>query len=175
MMSSADSSDETNVHPPYVAVCGGGVYDEDAARLARDIGSILASEGAVVVCGGGGGVMEAVCEGVRSEGGLSVGFLPGETRAGANPFVDVALPTGIGEMRNMLLVRASDVVIAISGEFGTLSEIGFALRLGIPVVGLDTWELQKKGEVSDAIVIASSAREAAETALALARRPSSNT
>lgn len=119
--------------------------------------------------------MEAVCEGARSEGGLSVGFLPGETREDANPYVDVALPTGVGEMRNMLLVRASDVVIAISGEFGTLSEIAFALRLGIPVVGVDTWELQKKGRVSDAIVGASSAEEAVDRALALARSSSTAT
>lgn len=123
-----------------------------------------------MLCGGGTGVMEAVCEGVRSEGGLSVGFLPGEDRATANPYVDIALPTGLGEMRNMLLVRASDVVIAVSGEFGTLSEIAFALRLGIPVVGLDTWELRKKGQPSDAIVAASSPAEAVRVALDLAAR-----
>lgn len=175
-MSSVDSSDENVVmHPPYVAVCGGSAFDEAAARVAREVGARLAREGAVVLCGGGGGVMEAVCEGARSEGGLSVGFLPGETRDDANPYVDVALPTGVGEMRNMLLVRASDVVIAISGEFGTLSEIAFALRLDIPVVGVDTWELQKKGRVSDAIVTASSAEEAVDRALVLARAPSTAT
>lgn len=157
------------MHPPYVAVCGGSAYEENAAGLARDVGVALAREGAIVLCGGGGGVMEAVCEGVRSEGGLAIGFLPGDRRDAANAFVDVALPTGFGEMRNMLLVRASDVVIAIEGEFGTLSEIGFALRLGIPVVGLDTWELRKSGRASDAIVTASSAQQAVDTALDLAR------
>lgn len=156
-------------HPPYVAVCGGSAFDEEAARVARAVGSGLAREGAIVVCGGGSGVMEAVCEGARAEGGLSVGFLPGDDRSEANPFVDVALPSGIGEMRNMLLVRASDVVIAISGEFGTLSEVAYALRLGIPVVGLDTWELRKRGEVSRAITTADSPEEAVRVALRLAR------
>lgn len=112
--------------------------------------------------------MEAVCEGVRAEGGLSIGILPGDDRDSANPFVDIALPTGMGEMRNMLLVRASDVVIAISGEFGTLSEIAFALRVGVPVVGLDTWQLHKRGVASDAIVETSSPEEAVRVALELA-------
>lgn len=164
MTSSAGSSS----HPPYVAVCGGSVFDDDSAAVARAVGAALAREGATVVCGGGGGVMEAVCEGVRSEGGLSIGILPGEDRDAANPYVDIALPTGMGEMRNMLLVRASDVVIAISGEFGTLSEIGYALRVGIPVVGLDTWQLHKHGAASDAIVEAGSAEEAVQIALRLA-------
>ena len=164
MTSSAGSSN----HPPYVAVCGGGVFDEDSAAAARAVGAALAREGATVLCGGGGGVMEAVCEGVRAEGGLSIGILPGDDRDSANPYVDIALPTGMGEMRNMLLVRASDVVIAISGEFGTLSEIGFALRVGIPVVGLDTWQLHKRGVASDAIVETSSPEEAVRVALELA-------
>lgn len=170
MTSSAGSSnDSTPMHPPYVAVCGGSSSDEEAERAARAVGAGLARNGAIVLCGGGSGVMAAVCEGARSEGGMSVGFLPGDDRAAANPWVDVALPTGMGEMRNMLLVRASDVVIALSGEFGTLSEIAFALRLGIPVVGLDTWELSKKGEPSDAIRAVSSPEEMVRAALDLAR------
>ncbi len=112
--------------------------------------------------------MEAVCEGARSEGGMTIGFLPGNHRSDANEFVDIALPTGMGEMRNMLLVRASDVVIAISGEFGTLSEVAYALRLGIPVVGLDTWELRKRGETSEAITNVTTPEEAVSTALKLA-------
>ena len=122
------------------------------------------------MCGGGGGVMEAVCRGARSEGGMTVGFLPGDHRSESNDFVDVALPTGMGEMRNMLLVRASDVVIAIAGEFGTLSEVAFALRLGIPVVGLDTWELSRKGQPDNSIVRATDPMDAAERALQLASR-----
>jgi uncharacterized protein (TIGR00725 family) len=154
--------------PPYVAVCGGSVFEEEAAQLAREVGAALAREGAIVMCGGGGGVMEAVCEGARSEAGMTIGFLPGDKRDEANGFVDIAIPTGLGEMRNMLLVRASDVVIAISGEFGTLSEVAYALRLGIPVVGLNTWELRKNGERSTAIINATSAGEAVNAALGLA-------
>lgn len=153
-------------HPPYVAVCGGGAFDEGAAAIAHEVGAGLARGGAVVVCGGLGGVMEAACRGARSEGGLSVAFLPGTDRAEANPYVDVVLPTGIGEMRNMLIVRAADVVIAIAGEFGTLSEVAFALRVGTPVVGLDTWELQRKGERDTSIVRASDAADAVEKAFA---------
>lgn len=153
-------------HPPYVAVCGGGAFEEAAAAAAESVGTELARRGAIVLCGGLGGVMEAVCRGVRAEGGLSVGFLPEAERAAANAFVDVALPTGLGEMRNMLLVRASDVVIAISGEFGTLSEVAFALRLGIPVIGLDTWELVNKGRPNDVIIRAQNAPDAVEKAFA---------
>ena len=99
---------------------------------------------------------------------MTVGFLPGELRSEANEYVDVALPTGMGEMRNMLLVRASDAVIAIAGEFGTLSEVAFALRLGIPVVGLDTWELVRKGHPDTSIVRATDPADAVERALRLA-------
>jgi uncharacterized protein (TIGR00725 family) len=166
MTHSADSS--SRPRPPYVAVCGGSAFEQEASDHAREVGAALAREGAIVMCGGGGGVMEGVCEGARSEGGMTIGFLPGDDRGHANEFVDIALPTGLGEMRNMLLVRASDVVIAISGEFGTLSEVAYALRLGIPVVGLNTWELHKAGKVSDAIVNVDSPEEAVRTALKLA-------
>lgn len=134
------------------------------------MGAELARRGAIVVCGGGGGVMEAVCRGARSEAGMTVGLLPGTDRAEANAYVDVALPTGIGEMRNMLLVRASDAVIAIAGEFGTLSELAFALRIGTPVVGLDTWELAKKGVADESIVRAADPADAVDKALELAAR-----
>lgn len=153
--------------PPYVAVCGGGAFDTRAAAVAEAVGAELARRGAVVVCGGLGGVMEAACRGARSEGGLSVAFLPGTDRGEANDYVDVVLPTGIGEMRNMLIVRAADVVIAIAGEFGTLSEVAFALRVGTPVVGLDTWELQRRGERDTSIVRAGDAADAVEKAFAL--------
>jgi uncharacterized protein (TIGR00725 family) len=95
----------------------------------------------VLVCGGLGGVMEAACRGAKGSGGLTVGILPGADRAAANPFVDVAIPTGLGEARNALVVRAADAVIAIGGGYGTLSEIALALRAGKPVVGLGTWEI----------------------------------
>lgn len=97
-----------------------------------------------------------------------MGILPGNDRRAANEYVDVALPTGIGEARNTLIARSADVVIAVAGEFGTLSEIGFALKIGTPVVGLGTWELHKGGEPVDAIAVASSPAEAVNLALRLA-------
>jgi uncharacterized protein (TIGR00725 family) len=85
--------------------------------------------------------MEAACRGAKSAGGTTIGILPGSRRADANRWVDVAIPTGLGEVRNALVVRTADAVIAISGEFGTLSEIALALKIGTPVVGLSTWDL----------------------------------
>jgi uncharacterized protein (TIGR00725 family) len=139
---------------------------EDAAAVGRELGE----RGAVVVCGGLGGVMEAACRGAKAAGAATVGILPGLDRRDANPFVDVALPTGLGEARNALVARSADAVIAVGGEFGTLSEIALALKGGTPVVGLGTWELAKGGEPVDAIARAESPREAAERALELAER-----
>ncbi|MEA2420374.1 MAG: hypothetical protein QOE60_2580 [Thermoleophilaceae bacterium] len=102
----------------------------------------MAERGAVVVCGGLGGVMEAACRGARAAGGTTVGILPGLDRTAANPFVDVALPTGLGEARNALVVRAADAVIAVGGGYGTLSEIALALKAGKPVIGIDTWDIE---------------------------------
>ena len=110
--------------------------------------------------------MEAACRGARSQGGLTIGILPGEDRDEANAYVDVAIPTGMGEMRNALIVRAADAVIAVSGEFGTLSEIALALKLGKRVIGLSTWELSRAGKISDAILRADAAAEAVRLALA---------
>src|SRR5437764_8716798 len=113
----------------YVAVVGSGTCSAQEAAAAEQIGSLLARAGAVLVCGGLSGVMEAACRGARREGGLTVGILPGTDRAAANPYVLVAVATGLGELRNGVIVRACDAVIAVGGEFGTLSEIGFALKL----------------------------------------------
>jgi uncharacterized protein (TIGR00725 family) len=155
--------------PIYVAVVGAGEADEELERLAEEVGRGLAENGALVVCGGLGGVMEAACRGAKSAGGTTVGILPGTDRSGCNAYLDVALPTGMGETRNALIVRAADVVVAVGGEYGTLSEIAFALKLGTPVVGVGTWELVKKGRTIEAFARAASAGEAVETALALAR------
>ena len=130
--------------PPYIAVCGAGIASGEVERLAEETGRLLAEAGAVVVCGGLGGVMEAACRGAKSAGGTTVGILPGPRRADANQWVDIAIPTGMGEMRNALIVRAADAVIAIAGEFGTLSEIALALKIGTPVVGLSTWDLGRR-------------------------------
>ena len=112
--------------------------------------------------------MEAACRGARSAGGTTVGILPGYERSEANAWVDVAIPTGLGEARNALVVRAADVLIAIRGEYGTLSEIALALKTGKPVVGLETWELSRRGEAATDIVRAASPADAVERALALA-------
>lgn len=143
----------------------GEVFD-----TAEELGRLLAEAGAVVVCGGLGGVMEAVCRGARSAGGLTLGILPGGDRREANPYVEVAVPTGLGEARNALVVRSADVVVAVAGGYGTLSEIAFALRDGTPVVGVGTWELARGGEPDSGIVRVGDAAEAARTALELARK-----
>ncbi|MBV9411814.1 MAG: TIGR00725 family protein [Acidimicrobiia bacterium] len=154
---------------PYVAVVGGGEAAPDALQAAEEVGRHLARRGAVVVCGGLGGVMEAACRGAKAEGGTTVGILPTDDRRQANKYVDVAVATGMGEARNTLVVRAVDVVIAIDGEFGTLSEIALALRTGVPVVGINTWELSIGGqEVADAILRVHDPVAAVEAALALA-------
>jgi uncharacterized protein (TIGR00725 family) len=122
------------------------------------------------VCGGLGGVMEAACRGARSGGGLTLGLLPGGDREEANGWVLVPVPTGLGEARNALVVQAADALVAVGGGWGTLSEIALALKLGRPVVGLDTWEPRRGGEVVAGVVAAAAPEEAVATALALAHR-----
>jgi uncharacterized protein (TIGR00725 family) len=153
----------------YVAVCGGDPADAPALAQAEEVGRLLARAGAVLVCGGLGGVMEAACRGAHAEGGTTVGLLPGTTRAAANPHVSIAVPTGMGEMRNALVVRSADSLIALDGEFGTLSEIAFALKTGVPVVGMGTWELAMGGQPVKAFVSAASPADAVTEALRLAR------
>jgi uncharacterized protein (TIGR00725 family) len=123
----------------------------------------------VLVCGGLGGVMEAACRGAKDAGATTLGILPGLSRDEANAWVDVAVPTGMGEARNALVVRAADAIVAVGGEFGTLSEIALALKAGKSVVGLQSWELAKGGRAVAAIETAESARDAVERALAGAR------
>jgi uncharacterized protein (TIGR00725 family) len=157
--------------PVYVAVIGPGQAGAEELGAAEAVGRELARRGAVLVCGGLGGAMEAACRGASEEGGTTVGILPGPERRGANPYLSVSVPTGMGELRNGLVVRAGDAVIAVAGEFGTLSEIGFALKLGRPVVGLRTWELARAGSpVTDAIVVAGDPADAVERALDLVAR-----
>jgi uncharacterized protein (TIGR00725 family) len=136
--------------PPQVAVVGAGTPNEATDEIAEEVGRRLAEAGAIVMCGGHGGVMEAACRGAKAAGGTTVGILPGPDRSGANEFVDVAVATGLGEARNAVLVRAAEAVIAIGGEYGTLSEIGFALKIGRPVIGVRTWDIHGVVNVSDA-------------------------
>jgi uncharacterized protein (TIGR00725 family) len=110
--------------------------------MAETVGRLVAQRGAALVCGGLGGVMEAACRGARAEGGATIGILPGLDRSAANPYVKVAIATGLGEARNALVVRAADCLIAVGGAYGTLSEIALALKAGKRVVGLNTWEIE---------------------------------
>lgn len=151
--------------PRYVAVVGSGAAPPEDCQIAEEIGRGLAERGAVVVCGGLGGVMEAACRGAKAGDGTTVGILPGYDREAANRYVDVALATGLGEARNALIVRAADVVIAVGGSWGTLSEIALALRGGKRVVGLGTWEMSRKGEAIDGVLPAMSPEEAVGLAL----------
>jgi uncharacterized protein (TIGR00725 family) len=125
----------------YIAVVGAGEADDAQAWLAEEVGAALATAGAVVVTGGLGGVMEAACRGAKSRRGRTLALLPGDDRSAANGWVDLAVPTGMGEMRNALVVRSSDGVIAVGGGYGTLSEIALALKAGKPVVGLSTFDI----------------------------------
>ena len=126
---------------PYVAVVGPGEASPQELQAAEEVGAGLADAGAVVVTGGLGGVMEAACRGARSRRGHTVGILPGDDREAANGWVEIALATGMGELRNGLVVRASDALVAIGGGHGTLSEVALALKLGRPVIGIGTWEV----------------------------------
>jgi uncharacterized protein (TIGR00725 family) len=127
---------------PYVAVVGPGDASGGELEAAEAVGGGLARAGATVVCGGLGGVMAAVCRGAASAGGLTVAILPGSDRSAANEWARVAIPTGLGEMRNALVVRCADAVIAVGGAYGTLSEIALALKTGVPVVGIGTWSIE---------------------------------
>jgi uncharacterized protein (TIGR00725 family) len=152
-----------------IAVVGGGEAVASHIAAAEVVGTTLASAGAVVVCGGLGGVMAAACRGAKSAGGLTLGILPGTDRAAANPWVDVIIPTGMGEARNLLVVRSAAVVIAVGGEYGTLSEIALALRARIPVIGVRTWSLSRAdGDVDTGIVPIDDPSEAATVAMHLA-------
>ena len=128
----------------WIAVVGPGAGATAEERFAaEEAGAAVAAAGAVLVCGGLGGVMEAACRGARSRRGLAVGILPGLDREAANGWVSVAIPTRLGEARNALVVRAADALVAVGGEYGTLSEIALGLKAGKPVVGIGTWDLSR--------------------------------
>ncbi len=127
---------------PLVAVIGGRRVEKTLLREAEAVGRLLAQKGAVLICGGLGGVMEAASRGAKSAGGLTVGILPQEHRKAVNEFIDVPIATGLGIARNVIIARAADAVIAVGGEYGTLSEIAFALQMEKPVVGIKTWDIK---------------------------------
>jgi uncharacterized protein (TIGR00725 family) len=153
----------------YVGVAGASQPEASLLGQAEILGRRLAENGAVVVCGGGSGVMTAVCRGARTVGGTTIGLLTGLDRAEGNPHLTVSLPTGLGQGRNLLLVRASDALVAVGGGFGTLSEVALALRTGVPVVGLATWSLTLAGHPVDAFPVAEDAEAAAHLVLEAAR------
>jgi hypothetical protein len=152
-----------NGRAPYIAVIGPGEASDAELEIAESVGRGLAERGAIVVCGGLGGVMAAACRGATSARGLTVGILPGTDRGAANQWVSVAIPTGMGELRNGLVVRAADALVAVGGSYGTLSEVALALKVGVPVVGLGSWPI-------DGIQIVGSAPEAVGRALEIRAR-----
>jgi len=153
-----------------IAVIGNSSSSPEEVKLAETVGELLAQRGATVICGGLGGVMEAVCRGAKSKGGLTVGILPGQDSSTANPWVDIPVVTGIGEARNVAVVKSAQAVIAIGGSYGTLSEIAYALKSNIPVIGLNTWSLSQNGREDDSIIRVQSAAEAVDKAISLAKR-----
>ena len=156
-----------------VAVIGGGEDPpQEALGVAEEVGRELARRGAVVVCGGLKGVMEAVCRGAKAEGGVTIGILPGNDPADANPWVDYPIVTGMRYARNVIVVKSGSAVIAVDGNYGTLSEIAHALSHGIPVVGLNTWSLIQDGQTDEGIIPASTPIEAVEIALEATQRQS---
>ena len=154
-----------------ISIVGEAGATPEIAALAEEVGAELGRRGITLVCGGGRGVMEAVCRGAKSEGGTTVGILPSSDPAAANRWVDISIPTGLGQARNVIIARSGSAVIAIGGRYGTLTEIGHALKAGIPVVGLRTWTLSKAGEVDPSIIVADDARDAVDKAVMAAGRP----
>jgi hypothetical protein len=149
----------------FIGVIGGSEVNPQTAAIAEEVGREIARKGAVLVCGGMGGVMEAACKGASSEGGLTIGILPGDSRDTANPYVKIPIVTGIGYARNVAVVKTSQAVIAIDGSYGTLTEIGYALQSGISVIGLGTWELSIDGKAENKIIIAKSPKDAVNKAM----------
>ena len=149
----------------FIAVIGGSECSPQEAELAEKVGCELARQGAVLVCGGLGGIMAAACKGASSEGGVTIGILPGGNRQAANPYVQIPIVTNLGEARNVVLVKSAEAVIAIGGGYGTLSEIGHALRNGLPVVGLNTWSLSRNDQSDNSIILAQDPAEAVKKAI----------
>jgi uncharacterized protein (TIGR00725 family) len=123
-----------------ISVIGAGTCSDEISSLAEEVGRSVANMGAVLVTGGLGGVMEAASKGAKEAGGIVIGILPGFSKHDANPYVTIPITTGLSHARNVIIARTADAVIAVSGEYGTLSEIAIALKLGKPVIGIQTWE-----------------------------------
>ncbi len=148
-------------HRRMIGVIGSSKSYEEEIALAEEVGSLIADRGAALVCGGMGGVMEAACRGAHSRGGLTVGILPVDDKSKGNDYLDIVIPTGIGFARNAMVVLSSDGVIAIGGEFGTLSEIAYCMVYEVPAVGMNTWKL-KENRFPGGLAVAGSPDEAVE-------------
>jgi uncharacterized protein (TIGR00725 family) len=148
----------------YVAVVGSGVATDELYEKAREVGRLIAERGATVVCGGLSGVMEAAARGATEAGGMAIGILPDEDRRRQNGYLTYSVATGVGQARNLAVVCSGDVVIAVGGEYGTLSEIGLARKVGRPVVVLEGWDL------GEHVSAASTPKEAIEAAFRLLGR-----
>ena len=159
---------DANGRPLIIAVIGGADPPQRAIELAEEVGGEIARAGAVVACGGLGGVMEAVCRDAKAAGGTTIGILPGDDPAGANTYVDHPIMTGLGYARNVIVVKTGRAVIAIDGAYGTLSEIGHALGDGTPVIGLETWDLPERDDLARRIEAADSPADAVRRAIAAA-------
>ena len=151
----------------FIAVIGGSECSTEEAELAKEVGREIARNDATLICGGMGGIMSAACEGASSEGGTTIGILPGDNRRIANPFVQIPIVTGMSHARNVIIVKSAQAVIAVDGSYGTLSEIAHALQNGIPVIGLNTWSLSRGNTPDNSIIPAQNAREAVSKALEL--------
>ena len=148
-----------------ISIIGGAECSEVERKIAEHVGYLLAKEGVILLCGGRGGVMEAACRGSWNAGGTTIGLLPGKDFSEGNPYLDIVLPTGMGNLRNALVAQAGECIIAIGGGYGTLSEIGIALKSGRKVIGIGTWNAVDNSGKEIKILQASSAEEAVKLAL----------
>jgi len=146
-----------------ISVIGAGTCDKEIYNIAEEVGRLIAQKSATLITGGLGGVMEAASKGAKAAGGDTVGILPGFSKEEANPFINIPITTGLSHARNIIVVRSADAVIAIAGEHGTLSEIALALKLGKPVIGIRTWNI-------DGVVKVNSPEEAVQKAFNLANK-----
>jgi uncharacterized protein (TIGR00725 family) len=153
-----------------IAVIGGNVASPELLAEAEAVGRELALRDCTLICGGRGGIMEAACRGARAEGGHTIGVLPGPDRADMNAYVEFPIVTGMGQARNVIIVRTAEAVIAVGGAYGTLSEIAHALNLGKSVIGLHTWRFSTENIDDGPVIRARDARDAVEQAIAAARR-----
>ncbi len=154
----------------FITVIGASDCSAEETRLAEEVGRELARRGVTLICGGLEGVMDAACRGATSQGGVTIGILPGDSRKDANPYVQIPIVTGMGYTRNAIVAKSGQAVIAIGGGYGTLSEIAYALQNDIPVISLGTWSLAREGVVDKSIIVAQNPVDAVEKALGLIRK-----